>query len=112
MEDLASKLSDSSELAPSSEGNEVQKLLGGIADRAKEEKFLYTKFFAIGLFRLLELTGWLCCCAASVLRQPTFMPTEEKRQGMLHLYNHISSLAASSYAAISYLVHQSCLGVQ
>ncbi|DBB11023.1 hypothetical protein WJX82_007134 [Trebouxia sp. C0006] len=57
MEELASKLSDSSELAPSSEGNEVQKLLGGIADRAKEEKFLYTKFFAIGLFRLLELTG-------------------------------------------------------
>lgn len=37
MEELASKLSDSSELAPSSDGNEVQKLLGGIADRAKEE---------------------------------------------------------------------------
>lgn len=57
MEELASELSDSSELAPSSEGNEVQKLLGGISDRAKEDKFLYTKFFAIGLFRLLELTG-------------------------------------------------------
>ena len=59
MEELASKLSDSSDLAPSSEGNEVQILLGSIADRAKEEKFLYTKFFAIGLFRLLELTGGL-----------------------------------------------------
>lgn len=57
MEELASKLSDSSELAPSSDGNEVQQLLGGISDRAKEDKFLYTKFFAIGLFRLLELTG-------------------------------------------------------
>lgn len=34
-----------------------QKLLASIADRAKDGKFLYTKFFAIGLFRLLELTG-------------------------------------------------------
>ncbi len=57
MEELASQLSDSSELAPSTDGNEVQKLLGAISDRAKEDKFLYTKFFAIGLFRLLELTG-------------------------------------------------------
>lgn len=57
IEDAAGKLSDSSELAPSSEGNEVQIKLGAIADRAKEGEFFYTKFFAIGLFRLLELTG-------------------------------------------------------
>jgi len=84
MEELASKLSDSSELAPSSEGNEVQKLLGSIADRAKEEKFLYTKFFAIGLFRLLELTGWLCCFAASPCcpycdNQPSCLQNEKER---------------------------------
>lgn len=36
---------------------QVQKLLAGIASRAKENNFLYSKFFAIGLFRLLELTG-------------------------------------------------------
>lgn len=36
---------------------QVQQVLAGIADRAKESKFLYSKFFAIGLFRLLELTG-------------------------------------------------------
>lgn len=36
---------------------QVQKLLNGIAERSKEDKFLYSKFFAIGLFRLLELTG-------------------------------------------------------
>lgn len=58
MEEMASELSDPSELTPSTDGsNDVQKLLGSIADRAKEDKFLYTKFFAIGLFRLLELTG-------------------------------------------------------
>lgn len=57
MEELASKLSDPSELTPSSEGNEVQVKLGAIAKRAQEDDFFYTKFFAIGLFRLLELTG-------------------------------------------------------
>lgn len=57
MEELASKLSDSSELAPSSEGNEVQTKLVAIAKRAADGEFFYTKFFAIGLFRLLELTG-------------------------------------------------------
>ena len=57
MEELASKLSDSSELSPGAEGNDISKLLGAIADRAKAGDFLYTKFFAIGLFRLLELTG-------------------------------------------------------
>lgn len=57
MEELASQLSDPSELTPTTDGNEIQTLLGSIAERAKEDKFLYTKFFAIGLFRLLELTG-------------------------------------------------------
>ncbi|KAL3153476.1 hypothetical protein ABBQ38_011808 [Trebouxia sp. C0009 RCD-2024] len=57
MEEMASQLSDPSELTPTTDGNEIQKLLGSIAERAKEDKFLYTKFFAIGLFRLLELTG-------------------------------------------------------
>ena len=32
-------------------------MLSGIANRSKENNFLYSKFFAIGLFRLLELTG-------------------------------------------------------
>lgn len=36
---------------------QIQQLLSGIAKRAKEGDFLYSKFFAIGLFRLLELTG-------------------------------------------------------
>ena len=54
---MASQLGDPSELTPTTDGNEIQQLLGSIADRAKEDKFLYTKFFAIGLFRLLELTG-------------------------------------------------------
>jgi len=53
----AKELKSASELTPSEDGNDVQKLLAGIASRSKEGKFLYSKFFAIGLFRLLELTG-------------------------------------------------------
>ena len=36
---------------------QVQKVLAGIKDRAENSKFFYTRFFAIGLFRLLELTS-------------------------------------------------------
>lgn len=58
LEGLAKGLSSPSELKPATEGSDLQKLLGDIAERAKGGKeFLYTKFFAIGLFRLLELTG-------------------------------------------------------
>ena len=70
---MASELSDPSDLTPSTDGNDVQKLLGSIADRAKEDKFLYTKFFAIGLFRLLELTGkqaWCMLFASQQLSWP------------------------------------------
>ncbi len=105
MEELASKLSDSSELAPSSEGNEVQKLLGGIADRAKEEKFLYTKFFAIGLFRLLELTGRLRCFAASSCgpccdNPPSrYRKSTEKKRKTAPSRLHAACAVASSYVA-------------
>lgn len=60
LEGLAKGQGSPAELKPSAEGSELQKLLGGIAERAKGgTDFLYTKFFAIGLFRLLELTGAL-----------------------------------------------------
>ena len=67
LEGLAKELSSPSDLKPAAEGTELQKLLEGIAERAKGgTDFLYTKFFAIGLFRLLELTGktkvLLCQC--------------------------------------------------
>ncbi|CAL5220853.1 g2937 [Coccomyxa viridis] len=58
LEGMAKGLSSPADLKPAAEGTELQSLLGNIADRAKGgTDFLYTKFFAIGLFRLLELTG-------------------------------------------------------
>lgn len=60
LEGMAKGLSSPADLKPAAEGTELQSLLGNIADRAKGgTDFLYTKFFAIGLFRLLELTGAL-----------------------------------------------------
>ena len=57
VEALAKELSGPSELKPDAEGSELQKKLASIAERSSQGNFLYTKFFAIGLFRLLELTG-------------------------------------------------------
>lgn len=57
MEAWASGLGSPEALKPADDGDEVQKELAAIAARSAAGDFLYTKFFAIGLFRLLELTG-------------------------------------------------------
>ena len=44
-------------LVPDEAGDEVQQSLAATAARIKAGGFLYTRFFAVGLFRLLELTG-------------------------------------------------------
>jgi hypothetical protein len=55
MEQQAAASGDS--LTPSDSGNDVQKCLARVAGLAEGGKFGYNRFFAIGLFRLLELTG-------------------------------------------------------
>ena len=57
MEAWASGLGSPEALKPAADGDELQQRLAAIAGRAAGKEFLYTKFFAIGLFRLLELTG-------------------------------------------------------
>mmetsp|Transcript_31597 Transcript_31597/g.80975 ORF Transcript_31597/g.80975 Transcript_31597/m.80975 type:complete len:295 (-) Transcript_31597:269-1153(-) len=42
------------DLKPDASGTELQKILAAVAD---SEKFYYTKWFGIGLFRILELAG-------------------------------------------------------
>lgn len=71
LESLAKELSSPSDLKPATEGTELQKVLGGIAERAQGgTDFLYTKFFAIGLFRLLELTGRTAVLSCQGAHQP------------------------------------------
>ena len=45
------------DLKPVADGSEGQQALAGVAERAATGKALYSKFLAIGLFRLLELVG-------------------------------------------------------
>ena len=57
MEKWASQISSPTDLHPSADaGDEVRSRLAEIAQAAKDGKFLYTRFFAIGLFRMLELS--------------------------------------------------------
>lgn len=44
-------------LAPDASGSDVQQALAKVAEASAARKLAYNKFFAIGLFRLLELTG-------------------------------------------------------
>lgn len=45
------------EIAPDASGSEGQQALARIAARVAAGEFSYNKFFAVGLFRLLELAG-------------------------------------------------------
>jgi photosystem II biogenesis protein Psp29 len=51
--ELASS-SSAEDLKPDANGNELQKALAKVADK---KKYYYTKWFGVGLFRMLELSG-------------------------------------------------------
>jgi hypothetical protein len=57
LESLASSSGSPDALIPDAAGSDLQKVLAKISERVSEDKYAYSKFFAIGLFRLLELTG-------------------------------------------------------
>jgi photosystem II biogenesis protein Psp29 len=57
LESLAKEAGSPDALKPDAEGNDLQRALADVARQSAEGSFLYNKFFAIGLFRLLELTG-------------------------------------------------------
>ncbi len=57
LEEWAKSLSSAEDVAPNADGDYGQKVLATIASQVEAKKFAYSKFFAIGLFRLLELTG-------------------------------------------------------
>jgi len=46
-------------------GNLLKSSLVQVSSNAKDGQFYYTKFFAIGLFRVLELTGGIKCSTKS-----------------------------------------------
>lgn len=59
IEKSCASLEGLSDLVPSTDGslNSVQTTVKSIAEKVEKEEFHYNRFFAIGLFRMLELTG-------------------------------------------------------
>lgn len=57
LESQARGLSGPDGLVPDASGNELQQALAQVAASTQADKFAYNRFFAVGLFRLLELTG-------------------------------------------------------
>jgi photosystem II biogenesis protein Psp29 len=57
LERLAKEAGSPDALTPDAQGNDLQRALASLADQTSAGKLLYSKFLAIGLFRLLELTG-------------------------------------------------------
>lgn len=57
LEQLAGKLSGPADLAPEASGSKLQAALANLKSQTASGEFAYNKFTAIGLFRLLELTG-------------------------------------------------------
>lgn len=57
MEQWAGALGDAAKVTPDASGDEGQQVLAKIASRISSGDFYYTRFFAIGLFRLLEVRG-------------------------------------------------------
>lgn len=58
LEKAAAELTGDAKLVPIADGPfEVQKTLAGVAEMSTSGKLSYNKFFAIGMFRLLEITG-------------------------------------------------------
>ncbi|CAL8472051.1 g11593 [Coccomyxa elongata] len=95
VEALAKELSGPSDLKPQAEGGDLQKTLATIAERSKEGKFLYTKFFAIGLFRLLELTGAKDPKALEALVSSMNIPQEAVSRDLMTYKGVLSKLSAA-----------------
>lgn len=57
LESQARELSGPDGLSPDAAGNDLQKALAQVAAANEAGNFAYNRFFAVGLFRLLELTG-------------------------------------------------------
>lgn len=95
MEGVAKQLSSSSDLQPDSSGNELQQVLAKVAEDAKNGDFLYTKFFAIGLFRLLELTGAKDPKALETLTKAVNVRTEAVNRDLKSYKGILTKLSAA-----------------
>lgn len=86
---------DLSSLKPDANGNEGQQILARVAEATASKSFLYTKFFAIGVFRMLELAGVKDPKALSTLVTELGIPVERVNADLLTYKGVLSKLQSA-----------------
>ena len=89
--ELASS-SSAEDLKPDASGNELQKALAKVADK---EKYYYTKWFGVGLFRMLELSGATEPKALETLVASLGIKTEAVNRDLLMYKGVLSKMSAA-----------------
>ncbi|GLC37185.1 hypothetical protein PLESTB_000989200 [Pleodorina starrii] len=95
IEKAASGLTGPDALTPDADGNDVQKALAAIKSASAADAFAYNKFVAIGLFRLLELTGAKEPAALERLVKSVGIKPEAVNRDLLMYKSVLSKLAAA-----------------
>ena len=95
LEEWASAAGSAEALVPAAEGNDCQKMMADISDMVKNGKFLYTKFFAVGLFRMLELAGGKDPKALGTLVDGLGIPLERVNADLVTYKGILSKLQAA-----------------
>lgn len=95
LEAEAKALSGPAGLTPDSGGSDLQRALARVAEAGEAGKLAYNKFFAIGLFRLLELTGAKEPAALERLVKSVGAKPEAVNKDLLLYKGILSKLAAA-----------------
>lgn len=95
IEQLAGSLSGPDGLTPDANGSDLQKALASVAADQSAGNFNYNKFFAIGLFRLLELTGAKEPAALERLVKSVNVKPESVNKDLMLYKNILSKLSVA-----------------
>jgi photosystem II biogenesis protein Psp29 len=95
LEQLAKEAGSPDALVPDASGNELQRALAQLAEQTSAGKLLYSKFLAIGLFRLLELTGAKEPAALDKLVKAVGVKPESVSKDLLLYKGVLSKLSAA-----------------
>lgn len=95
LEAWAKSVSSPSDVTPAADGGDGQKALAAVAEGVKANDFLYTKFFAVGLFRMLELAGGKDPKALGAVVAALGIPQERVNADLLTYKGVLSKLQAA-----------------
>lgn len=106
LESLATTMTGPDALAPDANGNALQQALFAVADKSAAGTFSYSKFFAIGLFRLLELTGAKEPAALEKLVKSIGIKPEAVNRDLMMYKGILSKLSAAKELMNEFLIRE------